>query len=86
MNTDRIQAVVTEFIQRLPDTVGPVSTSASLEELGVDSMSMMDLLFVVEKEFGVEVPDDQLPVIVTIADLVNCVASATPRTNQEVIR
>jgi acyl carrier protein len=53
-----------------------ISTSASFEELGVDSMSTMDLLVKVEKEFGVEVPDEQLPMIVNIQDLVNFVVSA----------
>ena len=82
MDTNRIRAVVTEFVQDLTGITEQVSTSASFEELGVDSMSMMDLLFKVEKEFGVDVPDDTLPMIVNIQDLVDFVASA----NQEVNR
>ena len=76
METERIHAVVLEFIRGLPDTPERVSNSASFEELGVDSMSTMDLLVKVEKEFGVEVPDERLPMIVNIQDLVNFVASA----------
>jgi acyl carrier protein len=76
VETERIHAVVLEFISGLPDTPERVSNSASFEELGVDSMSTMDLLVKVEKEFGVEVPDEQLPMIVNIEDLVNFVASA----------
>jgi acyl carrier protein len=82
VNAERIKAVVTEFVQGLPDTTGEVSTLASFEDLGVDSMSTMDLLFKVEKEFGVEVPDDQLPMIVNIQDLVNFVATATRKVNR----
>jgi acyl carrier protein len=82
VDTERIKAVVTEFVQGLPDTTEQVSTLASFEELGVDSMSTMDLLFKVEKEFGVEVPDDKLPMIVNIQDLVNFVASATREVNR----
>ena len=76
METERIHAVVLDFIRGLDDTPEQVSNSASFEELGVDSMSTMDLLVKVEKEFGVEVPDEQLPMIVNIQDLVNFVVSA----------
>lgn len=82
MDTERIRAVVTEFVRGLDGTGEQVSDLASFDELGVDSMSTMDLLLKVEKEFGVEVPDDQLPMIVNIQDLVNFVASATREVNR----
>jgi acyl carrier protein len=74
--TERIHAVVLEFVRGVDGVAPQISTSASFEELGVDSMSTMDLLVKVEKEFGVEVPDEQLPMIVNIQDLVNFVVSA----------
>jgi len=54
-----------------------VSMLTSFDELGIDSMSVMDLLEKVEKEFGVEIPDAQLPKIANGADLVGFVAAAT---------
>jgi acyl carrier protein len=76
VETQRIHAVVLELVRGLDGTPEHVSSSASFEELGVDSMSTMDLLVKVEKEFGVEVPDERLPMIVNIQDLVDFVASA----------
>jgi acyl carrier protein len=53
-----------------------VSNTMSFEELGIDSMNTIDLLNKIENEFGVEVPDEQLPMIVNVRDLVNFLASA----------
>jgi acyl carrier protein len=82
VNLEQINAMVVEFVRGVDGVTGPVPATASFEELGVDSMSTIDLLIKVEHEFGVEVPDEQLPMIVNIADLVNFVASA----KQEVSR
>jgi acyl carrier protein len=82
MNTERIWAVVVGFIRGVDGVAEQVSTTASFDELGVDSMSTMDLLVKVEKEFGIEIPDNQLPMILTIQDLVDFVASAQQEANQ----
>ncbi len=44
--------------------------TASLEELGIDSMSMIDLLFNVEDEFGVTIGREQIE-LKTVQDIVN---------------
>ncbi|HEY2576957.1 MAG TPA: phosphopantetheine-binding protein [Streptosporangiaceae bacterium] len=82
MDTEQIRAVVVELVLGMDGVAGQVPATASFEELGIDSMSTMDLLRKVEDEFGIEVPDEQLPMIVGIEDLVNFVASA----KQEVSR
>jgi acyl carrier protein len=73
---EKIRAMVVEFVRGVDGVTEKVSTTASFEELGVDSMSTIDLLIKVEREFGIEVPDERLPMIVNIQDLVNFVASA----------
>jgi acyl carrier protein len=70
-----IRSVITELVRGMDDVAGPVSASARFEELGIDSMSTMDLLRQVEEAFGVEVPDEQLAVIASIEDLVKFVVS-----------
>ena len=82
MNLEQIRAMVVDFVRDVDGVTGQVPSTASFEELGVDSMSTIDLLIKVEREFGVEVPDEQLPKIVNIQDLVDFVASA----RQEVVR
>ena len=81
MNSERIRAVVVEFIRGVDGVAEQVSTTASFDELGVDSMSTMDLLVKVEKEFGVEIPDEALPMIVNIQDLVDFVSSERQEAN-----
>ena len=37
-----------------------VSADAALEPFGVDSLGMMELLFEIEKEFGITIPNEQV--------------------------
>ncbi len=41
------------------------------EDLGGDSMDVVDLIMSIEDEFGIEVPDDQVENIKTVGDIVN---------------
>lgn len=82
MDNEVIRTAIVEFVRGVDGVVDEVSTTASFEELGVDSMSTMDLLVKVEKEFGVDVPDDQLPMITNIQDLVNFVSSTKQEANR----
>jgi acyl carrier protein len=77
VDTEQIRAVITGLVRGMDDVdAGQMSATASFDELGIDSMSTMELHRKVEDEFGVEVPDEQLPMIGSIEDLVNFVASA----------
>jgi acyl carrier protein len=50
--------------------------AASLDQLGIDSLSFIEFMFKVEEEFGVSVSDEELTNIKTLADLERHVASA----------
>ncbi|MCH7856657.1 MAG: acyl carrier protein [Gemmatimonadetes bacterium] len=39
-----------------PDTISP---EATLTELGLDSLTIVELLFDVEDEFGIEIPEER---------------------------
>ena len=41
------------------------------EDLGADSLDVVDLIMSIEDEFGLEVPDDQVENIKTVGDVVN---------------
>ncbi|GGS49603.1 MULTISPECIES: acyl carrier protein [Actinokineospora] len=76
MDTDRIRETIIGFLRQVDGVPEHPSTEATFDELGVDSMSTMDLLLLVEKEFGIEIPDDRLPTITTVDRMVDFVASA----------
>lgn len=42
-----------------------------VEDLGADSLDIVDLIMSVEDEFELEVPDDQVENIKTVGDVVN---------------
>lgn len=43
------------------------------EDLGVDSLSTVEILMEIDKEFGVDVPDEEATKIKKVADVVNYV-------------
>jgi acyl carrier protein len=78
LDVERIYPKVSELLGGLdPDRREAVPAEASFEELGIDSLTTMDLLALVENEFGIEIPDSQLPEINSIKDLVDYVAEAS---------
>jgi acyl carrier protein len=50
--------------------------NAPLDTLGVDSLSFIEFMFKIEEEFGVNVSDEDLKSIKTLADLERHVAAA----------
>lgn len=51
-----LQEVLTKKYDIKPEAVRP---EATLEELGLDSLAVAELLFDVGDQFGIEVPDDR---------------------------
>jgi acyl carrier protein len=51
-----LQQVLTEKYDIKPEAIKP---EATLEELGLDSLSVAELLFDVGDKFGIDVPDDR---------------------------
>lgn len=55
--SDQVERDIVEIIReatRSPDA--EMMTSTPLEELGVDSLDFVEMLFMVEEKFGIEVP------------------------------
>jgi acyl carrier protein len=66
--TDRILKVIAKT-QKLPD--GKVSLDSSFEELNIDSMDGVNILFALENEFDITVPDEDAKKIRSIRDIVD---------------
>jgi acyl carrier protein len=69
----RIKQLAAKEFSLEPDKL---DAAASLDSLGIDSLSFIEFMFKVEEEFGVAVSDDDLKGIKTLADLERHVASA----------
>ena len=61
---NRVNAIV---IEHLGVDAGKVTAEASfIEDLGADSLDIVELVMAFEEEFGVEIPDDQVENITTV--------------------
>ena len=58
------------FIARYNYKLENLSATTTLEELGLDSLDMIDFLFDIEKEFNIIIPDQEFKVK-TIQDMVD---------------
>lgn len=77
MEQQQVHELVEDFVRRLNDTSDTeVAPTAQLAELGIDSLSLVDLLFKLERTFEVSIPDEALPGISTVADLTDFVVAS----------
>jgi len=64
---------IVEEIAGVPaDEVTP--NKSFVEDLDIDSLSMVEIAVAAQDKFGVEIPDDQLKDLATVQDVVNYVA------------
>ena len=70
--SERIVSIVTNKYHVPPDRITP---DATLESLGLDSLDLIELLFEVEDEFHIRVPQEGGPAVKasTLQDIVNTV-------------
>ena len=69
MNFEKIRKIVAQQLDLDPETITP--ESRLIEDLKADSLDIVELIMDLEQDFGVEIPDDDLPNIKTIGDIVS---------------
>jgi acyl carrier protein len=72
---ERVRAIVAEQLGVQPTEVR--LESAFIEDLGADSLDIVELVMAMEEEFGFEIPDDQAEKIRTVGDAVTYLRSRT---------
>lgn len=55
------------------------STADTLDSLGVDSLDRVEIVMDLEDEFSIEVSDEEMANLVTVADLINLVEAKLPQ-------
>jgi len=72
MNTNVIGEVEKLIRGLMPELDGKeISPVASFEELGMDSLTRVDLLAEVEGSFGIQVPDEEVASFVRVNDVID---------------
>lgn len=75
MNTfDKVKAIVVE--QLGVDEAEVTIDSTFIDDLGADSLDIVELIMAFEEEFNVEIPDDVVEKIKTVKDTVEYIDSA----------
>jgi acyl carrier protein len=65
---DRVKKIVVEHLGVEPDKV--TEDASVIDDLGADSLDIVELVMAFEEEFGVEIPDDAAEKITTVNDAI----------------
>ena len=77
MSIDKVTKLLAEQLNIDPKTIKP--TSKIVEDLGADSLDMIELLMSLENEFGISVPDNQVASLKTVKDIVTFIDNNTKK-------
>lgn len=66
---DRVKKIVVEHLGVEAEKVSP--EASFIDDLGADSLDIVELVMAFEEEFGVEIPDDAAEKILTVKDAID---------------
>ena len=66
---DRVKKIVVEHLGVEQDKV--TEDASFIDDLGADSLDIVELVMAFEEEFGVEIPDDAAEKITTVSDAIS---------------
>ena len=72
---DGLSEIIDEIAGVPADEVTPDKTF--VDDLDIDSLSMVEIAVAAQDKFGVEIPDDQLKDLKTVQDVINYVKTAS---------
>ena len=68
---EKIQAMLSEALNLPIEKVTP--DAKIVDDLGADSLDVVELLSQLEEEYGIIIPDDQAENLVTVADVASAI-------------
>lgn len=68
---ERLKTIIVEHLGVEPDKVKPEATI--IDDLGADSLDMVELVMAFEEEFGIAINDDDAELVMTFGDAVKLV-------------
>ena len=72
---ERVKKIVVEHLGVEADKV--TMDASFIDDLGADSLDIVELVMAFEEEFGVEIPDDAAETILTVGDAVKYIDKAS---------
>ena len=76
MANEEIQKELAEIVEEISGVAAADVTSdkSFVDDLDIDSLSMVEIAVAAQDKFGVEIPDDELKDLTTVQDVVTYVA------------
>lgn len=72
---DKVKKLIVEQLGVEEDDI--TMESSFIDDLGADSLDIVELIMALEEEFNLEIPDTEAEKITTVADAVNYITSNT---------
>ena len=69
MVLDKVKTIIADQLGVAEDDITP--SSKFIEDLGADSLDVVELIMAMEDEFDLEIPDDEAENIITVGDVVD---------------
>jgi acyl carrier protein len=69
----RVREIVAEQLER--DVKEVTNTASLIDDLGADSLDVVELVMKMEEEFGVEIPDEEAEKIKTVNDVIQYITT-----------
>jgi acyl carrier protein len=71
--SERVKSIVAEQLGAAADDV--TSKASLIEDLGADSLDIVELVMALEEEYEMEIPDEDAEKIQTVGDIVNYISN-----------
>ncbi len=71
MKFEKVREIIAKQLDADPASIE--MESRLVEDLKADSLDVVELIMDLEQEFDIEIPDEELPKVRTVADIVNYV-------------
>jgi acyl carrier protein len=69
----RVREIVAEQLER--DVNEVTNTASFIEDLGADSLDIVEMVMKMEEEFGIEIPDEEAEKIKTVNDVIQYITT-----------
>lgn len=78
---ERVKKIVVEHLG--VDAEKVVDKASFIDDLGADSLDIVELVMAFEEEFGVEIPDEAAETILTVGDAIKFLEESKPEAAKE---
>lgn len=72
-NAEKVKEIIANELEI--EAAEVVDGASLIDDLGADSLSVMELMIAFDDEFGVEVPEEDYEKLITVGDLVSYIDS-----------